>query len=124
LRDLRGLGRSAVGREELVERAVSADDGRDVAWIDDLVALEAVDDVIAGDVLRQQLWIGTFGRDQILVEDPALLQHPHHQVVELGQRLRRSIAHERLELLPLAFPVMPIEPWFDHGRTFRRLRPL
>ena len=105
-------------------RAVAADNGRDVAWIDDLVALEAIDDVLAGDVLGQQLWVGPIGRDQVLVEDLALLQHPHDQVVELGKGLRRSVAHERLELLPLAFPVVPIEPRFDHDRTFRRLRAL
>ena len=88
-----------------------------------LAALEAVDDVLAGNVLRQQLWVGTFGRDQVLLEDPALLQHPHDEVVELGQRLRRSVADERLELLPLAFPVVPIESRFDHVGPFAAFGP-
>ena len=45
--------------------------------------------------------------------------HPHDQVVQLGQRLGRRVAHERLELLPLALPVVPIEP----GSTTTELSP-
>jgi hypothetical protein len=112
------LGRGPLADEELVERPIAADDGSHVARVDVLAALEAVDDVLAGHVLGQELRIGAFGRHEILIENLALPEHADDQPVELGQRLCGRVADERLELLPLALPIMAIESGFDgHARS-------
>ena len=46
----------------------------------------------------------------------------HIKLARVNPQKRRAI-YERLELLPLALPVVPIEPRFDHERTVAGFAP-
>jgi hypothetical protein len=41
--------------------------------------------------------------------------HPLHEPVELAQRFGRRVRNQRLQRLPLGFPLVPVETGIAHG---------
>src|SRR5215203_619311 len=89
------------------------------------VLLDLIDDVLAGDVrariveerdqLRagfprpEPLGIGALGDHEVVVEDPALPEHPRDQLMDERQRRLGRIPDVVLERGPLALPLMDVQ---------------
>jgi phosphoribosylamine---glycine ligase len=106
--------------EELVEVAGAGDGGADVAGVDGLPGLDEVRDPARLEEFGCDLGVGGLARRCLVGRKATLLHHPLDEAVQLRQRLGRRVDDERLEALPLALPLVPIESGFDHDERMRR----
>ena len=100
--------------------AVAVDGGRDVPGRDLVgVALDRLDDFVRCLVLGDHLPLFAFAGDGVGQVVAALLEHPRHEPVELGEGLDGIGAEVLVESLPLALPLVKVETGVVHGPILR-----
>src|SRR5438874_918409 len=113
----------SLGQQEFVEVAVARDRGADVARVDGLTGFDEVRDPARLQELGDDTGLGRLLRFCFRRGVTLLDQHPLDQSIDLGQGLCGGVDDQRLERLPLRFPLVAIKAWFDHDKGMRASDP-
>ena len=111
----RGLAVEAALEQHAVQLAIGVHGEAYIAGIDLLAVPDAPRDATRLDELPDGLRLGLVLRLALFERQTARLHHPSDEVVELEQRVVRIVRETLLEVLPLRFPLMPVETGLLHG---------